>query len=138
MNPLLLCVAAATLGFQYGWELLPDGRMEYIIQLDPAAIEALRDGQTLRSDIPTAAGEIRAYRIVMGRGRPRQDTPPPKPAPPPAKAALVEPPRPAQSSFPLTLTILGLFASLGANVFLAWIAWGFRRRCQNGVVLPSV
>ncbi len=136
MNPLLICVAAATFGFQYGWELLPDGRMEYIIQLDPAAIEALRDGQALRSEIPAAAGEIRAYRIVMGRGRLRQDMPPPKPASP-SKPAPVEPPQPTQSSFPLTLTILGLFASLGTNVFLAWIAWGFRRRCQNAASPPS-
>jgi hypothetical protein len=131
MNTLLICVAAATFGFQYGWEQLPDGRMEYIIQLDPAALEALRDGEALRSDIPVAAGEIRAYRIVMGRGRPRRDTPPAKPSPPPAKVTPVEPPRPAQTSLPLTLTILGLFASLGTNVFLGWIAWGFRRRCQK-------
>ena len=141
MNPLLVCVAAATLGFQVGWERLPDGGMEYVIELDPAAINALRDGQTLRSYIPAAAGEIRAYRIAMGAGRPKRETPPAKPAPPPVKLAPVEPPsvkpasvepsRPAQSSLPLTLTILGLFASLGANVFLAWIAWGFRRRCQN-------
>ncbi len=131
MNPLLICIATATLGFQVGWERLPDGGMEYVIQLDAAAIEALRDGQTLHSAIPADAGEVRAYRIVMGTGRPRREAPPPKPAPPPAKSSPVEPPRPAQSSFPLTLTILGLFASLGANVFLAWIAWGFRRRCQN-------
>ena len=120
MNTLLIYVAAATLGFQYGWERLPDGGMEYIIQLDSAAIDALRDGQPLRSAIPSDAGEIRAYRIVMGPGKPKRETPLPKPAP-------VEPAKPW---LPLTLTILGLFASLGANVFLGWIAWGFRRRCQ--------
>ncbi len=131
MNTLLVCVAAATLGFQVGWERLPGGGMEYTIQLDSAAIDALRDGRTLRSDIPAAAGEIRAYRIMMGGGALKRETPPPKPTPPPAKPAPVEPPQPAQSSLPLTLTILGLFASLGTNVFLAWIAWGFRRRCKD-------
>ena len=145
MNTLLAYVAAATLGFHVGWERLPDGGMEYIIELDPTSIEALRDKRSLGSDIPAAAGEIRAFRIVMGSGQPKRETPlpkppapqakplppPAKPTPSPAKPAPVEPPRPAQSSIPLTLTILGLFASLGANVFLAWIAWGFRRRCQN-------
>jgi hypothetical protein len=130
MNPLLICVAAASLGIQVGWERLPEGGMEYVIELNAASIEALRDGQTLDSAIPADAGEIRAFRIVMGQGRPKRETPLPKP-PPPAKTAPVEPPRPAQSPLPLTLTILGLFASLGANVFLAWIAWGLRRRCKN-------
>ena len=80
MNPLLVFVAAATLGFQVGWQRLPEGGMEYIIQLDPAAIDALRDGQPLHSDIPAEAGEIRAYRIVLGSGKPPRETPPPKPA----------------------------------------------------------
>ena len=131
MNPLLICVAAASLGIQVGWERLPEGGMEYVIQLDSASMAALHDGQTLESAIPADAGEIRAFRIVAGPGRPKRETPLPKPAVPPAKTVPVEPPRPAQSSLPLTLTILGLFASLGTNVFLGWIAWGFRRRCQN-------
>ena len=79
MNPLLICVATATLGFQVGWERLPDGGMEYVIQLDAAAIEALRDGRSLHSAIPADAGEIRAYRIVMGTGRPRRERRPRNP-----------------------------------------------------------
>ena len=73
MNPLLVYIAAATLGIQVGWQPLPEGGMEYIIQLDPAALDALRDGQPLQSDIPADAGEIRAYRIIMGTG---MSTPP--------------------------------------------------------------
>ena len=133
MNPLLICVAAASLGIQVGWERLPEGGMQYVIELNAASIEALRDGQALESAIPADAGEIRAFRIVTGPGRPKRETPLPKPAPPPPKAApveAVEAPKPAQASTPWTVTILGLFASLGANVFLGWIAWGFRRRCE--------
>ena len=126
MNTMFIYVAAATLGFQVGWQRLPEGGTEYIIQLDAASIDALRSGQPLHSDIPSAAGEVRAYRIVMGRGKPIREDPPPKPAPPPAA-----PVEPAKPWLPLTLTLLGLFASLGANVFLGWIAWGFRQRCQN-------
>jgi hypothetical protein len=127
MSSLLVYVAAATLGFQVGWERLPDGGMEYVIQLDPATLAALRDGQPLHSAIPTDAGEIRAYRIVLGNGTstPKREAPPPKPAPPVAE--------PAKPSAPWTLTILGLFASLGANAFLGWITWGLHRRCKRTV-----
>jgi hypothetical protein len=143
MNPLLVCVATATLGFQYGWERLPDGRMEYVLQLDSAAIEALRGGQPLRSDIPADAGEIRAYRIQMdnGKDKPPRDIPLPKPVPPsakpakapevPVKPAAVESIQPPTPPLSWTVTILVLFASLGANAFLGWIAWGLRRRCRN-------
>jgi hypothetical protein len=136
MNTLLICVAAATLGFDVGWERLPGGGMEYVIQLDSARIDALRSGLPLGSEIPAAAGEIRAFRIVMGSDQLKRETPLPKLAPPlpqpaaPAKPAPVEPTPPAQPSPPWTLTILGLFASLGANVFLGWITWGLRRRCR--------
>jgi hypothetical protein len=126
MNPMLIYIAAATLGFQVGWQPLPDGGMEYIIQLDAAALDALRDGQPLGSAVPSEAGEIRAYRIVMGAGKDKlpRKAPPPKPTPP-------ESAEPVQPPLSWTLTILGLFASLGANVFLGWIAWGFRRRWQR-------
>ena len=136
MNTLLVCVAAATLGVQVGWKPLPEGGMEYIIQLDAPTLDALRNGQTLQSDIPSAAGEIRSYCIYMGPGKPVRENPPPKPAPPAAKPVAAEPQQPQQPAKPwrpLTLTLLGLFASIGANFFLGWIAWGFRRRCQTTV-----
>jgi hypothetical protein len=137
MNPLLVFIAATTLGFQVGWKPLPGGGTEYIIQLDAAALDALRDGQPLQSAVPSEAGEIRAYRIFVGtsKDKPERQAPPPKPAPPPvaapAKPAPVEPAQPSQPPLSWTLTILGLFASLGGNAFLGWIAWGLRRRCQN-------
>ena len=92
----------------------------------------------------------------MGTGRLRRDPPPlkllppkalekPTPAPPkaieqpppiPLKAAEKTAPEPIHSEpakpwLPLMLTLLALFASIGANIFLGWIAWGLRRRCQN-------
>ena len=127
MNTMLVYVAAATLGFQVGWQRLPEGGMQYIIQLDPQTLDALRDGQPIQSDIPSDAGEIRSYRIVMGAGMSK----PPREAPPPPAPVTPAPVEPAKPWLPLTLTLLGLFASLGANAFLGWIAWGFRRRCQS-------
>jgi hypothetical protein len=131
MNTLLLFIGVAVLGHEVGWERLPDGGMEYVIQLDPAAIDALRRGQSIHSDILSAAGEVRAYRIVLGAGRLRRDAPLPRPAPKPASPQSPQQPAVAAApETPWTLTLLGLFASLGVNVFLAWVVLGLRRRCR--------
>ena len=107
--------------------------MEYIIQLDPQSLDALRAGQPIQSDVPPGAGEVRSYRIIVGTEKLRRDMPPEKPKPPPAepaKPAKTSPPEPTQPWIPMTLTLFGLFASLGANVFLGWVALGLRRRCR--------
>jgi hypothetical protein len=146
MNTLFICVAAATLGWQTGYQPLREGGMEYIIQLDEASIESLRGGQPLGSDIPSDIGEVRAFRVVIGAGAPVRKKAPPKPVEKPAPIPLkvaekAAPPKPAETPIPpsdtpsqpwmpLILTSLALFASIGANLFLGWIAWSFRRRCQ--------
>jgi hypothetical protein len=144
MNALLICIAAVSLGWKTGHERLPEGGMEYIIQLDAPAIDALQHGQPISSYIRTDIGQVRSFRIVMGTGEPKRDTPWPVPAvksPPPKAAespaapkAVETPPQPETPGKPwlaLTLTLLALFASLGLNVFLGWIAVGLRRRCQG-------
>lgn len=46
-----------------------------------------------------------------------------------SKAAVdAEPEKPGKPWLPLTFTLFGLFASLGANVYLVWIAYDVRRR----------
>lgn len=53
---------------------------------------------------------------------------------PPATSPAGQPARqeeraePSKPWLPLTLALIGLFASLGANVFLLWMAGGFRKR----------
>jgi hypothetical protein len=146
MNALLICIAAASLGWKTGHERLPEGGMEYIIQLDAPAIDALQHGQPISSYIRPDIGQVRSFRIVMGTGEPKRETPwpapavkspPPKAAEKPAAPKAVEAPAPQQPEapakpwLPLTLTLLALFASLGLNVFLGWIAVGLRRRCQS-------
>ncbi len=130
MNSLLISIVAATLGWQYGWQPLPEGGTEYIIQLDDEAIAALRGGQVIQSDIPSGAGEVRSYRIFVGNKKLPHDAVPPRPAtpskPPVENTSKQEPAKPW---LPLTLTLLGLFGSLAANVYLGWLAIDFRRRC---------
>jgi hypothetical protein len=144
MNTVLITIAAATLGWQTGYRPLPEGGgMEYIIQLDSAAIDSLRAGGTIRSYIPPAIGEIRSFRIIMGTGSVWRELPPakrsppkvaetPAPAPPKTveKPASAPPETPAEPRLPWILLLLSLFASIGANLFLGWITWGLRRRCQ--------
>ena len=155
--------------------------MEYIIQLDPQTLAALQAGQPIQSDIPPAAGDVRSYRIVLGKTKLPRETPSPQPTTqdrafsqtavpngplpltppsltpalgakphagepaifeePERKVAARKPQLPAATEtssgasakpwLPLTLTSLGLFGSLAANIYLGWIAWGFRQRCLN-------
>ena len=188
MNALMICVAAAVLGTDVGWQRMPEGGMEYIIQLDPQTLETLRAGVPIESDIPPAAGDVRSYRIMVGKEKLPRDVPPasppvakpspePKPAEPqpaagsqepqpaatqasepggkryPGRQAVYveqkappaaetparhpapesEPKEPAKPWLPLTFTLLGLFASLGTNVYLGWIAWDSRRQWRLAV-----
>jgi hypothetical protein len=66
MHAIILCIAAAALGSGVGWQRLPDGGMEYIIQLDPQSLESLKEGAAIQSDIPANVGDIRSYRIQVG------------------------------------------------------------------------
>jgi hypothetical protein len=179
MHALMICLATATLGVDVGWQRLPEGGMEYIIQLDPQTLEILRSGEPIQSDIPPSAGEVRSYRIVVGTQKLPHDAPPielpvmQKPAEPksadapeaqlgtphglpldssgkllPAERAVFvqpkdaapadQPPaktttdtetdKPAKPWLPLTFTLLGLVASLSANVYLGWIVADLRQR----------
>ncbi len=63
---LVMCVPGLALGIDVGWQPLPEGGMEYIIQIEPELLDSLRSGQPLQSDIPPQVRDIRAYRIVVG------------------------------------------------------------------------
>jgi hypothetical protein len=143
MHTILLCIATASVGIHAGWQRMPEGGMQYIIQLDPETLQSLREGAELGSDIPPSAGEVHSFKIVMGTKLLPHDTPPPpKAAPPhdepqgtaaagkpqPKATAEVQTEQPARPWLPLSFAIFGLFASLGANGFLGWIAWDSRRR----------
>jgi len=62
----VLCLATLAWGIDVGWQRLPDGEMEYIIQIEPHVLEALRGGEEIESDIPPALRGVRRYRIRVG------------------------------------------------------------------------
>ena len=88
MGPMTFLVAATLVGFQFGWEPRPEGGCQYIIELNADALDALRLGKPIESDLrPELLGEVRSIRIVMG------DASLPQRLAPRAPAAL--PPNPA-------------------------------------------
>ena len=185
MNALLISIAVATLGIDVGWQRLPEGGMQYIIQLDPQALAALRAasrskatfrparatcdriGLSWARDLCDAICRRRDRRSPMRQARNR----PPRVGPhcwcprrwsrpgassrlpgsrrsfeePEGKRAAGKPQsqpatkpapqEPAKPWLPLIVTLIGLFGSLAANVYLGWLAVEFRRRCR--ALMPS-
>jgi len=170
----ILWIAVAVLGVDVGWQPLSEGGVQYLIQIEPHALEALSSGEVIRSDLPPGVDDVRGYRITVGTEQlPRElpaagesgllpsrhlsapNTLPIDPASKPIveqTSATVVPARPdagskssaqpawnadppQQSSsgspkpwMPLVLVSFVLFASLGGNAYLLWIAGDFRRR----------
>lgn len=70
----LVIVSAAALGVDYGWQPTSDRRgVEYIIQIEPELLGALRDGLEITSDVPPEAEPVHRFRIRVGTAElPRQ------------------------------------------------------------------
>jgi hypothetical protein len=70
MNGIILTILSAISfgGIEFGWSQLPDGRVEYIIQLDDQAIAALKNGRSLTSSLPPEVQNADRIRIQYGAG----------------------------------------------------------------------
>jgi hypothetical protein len=96
MCPMILCLAAAALGFDVGWRPRPQGGMEYVVQLSVPTVEALRAGEMIESDIPPEVKDVRAIRLVVGSARLPRELPlaaamPPTDRLPPPTAPTIDP-----------------------------------------------
>lgn len=68
--------AGAAANIEVGWRPLPDGGMQYLIQLDPLTVDILRTGQAIESFIPPQVKDVRGFQIGIGTGKlPRIDPP---------------------------------------------------------------
>jgi hypothetical protein len=73
MSCTVMCLAVAVVGFDVGWQPRPQGGVEYLLQLSLPAIEALRGGEMIQSDIPPEVMDVRAIRLMVGSAHlPRQ------------------------------------------------------------------
>ena len=66
MNGFSLLLAALSLGVDYGWQPTQDGQMEYIVQIEPVTLVAMREGQEVVSQIDPQMRTARRFRIHVG------------------------------------------------------------------------
>lgn len=75
---------ASAQAVQFGSQALPDGGVEYIVQIEPDLVDVLRQ-QPISSDIPPELHNVRRVRLMVGEGRlPQQNEislPPPPDVP---------------------------------------------------------
>src|SRR4051812_45635542 len=62
-------IVAAAIGVDFGWQQTDDGELEYIIQISPEQIEALKEGEDISSFIPPAAAKVTCFKVQVGTGR---------------------------------------------------------------------
>lgn len=67
MNALVLMLIPATIGVDFGWTRQPDNSIEYILQIEPEAVDSMKTGTELVSSLPPAMRNIKDYRIRVGR-----------------------------------------------------------------------
>lgn len=78
MHAVLPLLAAAALGIDVGWEPLPDGGFEYIIQIEPQTLDSMKNGAAITSQLPRAVSGMRGYRVTVGNAAlPHQGEAPP-------------------------------------------------------------
>ena len=95
MCGLVVCLATVVVGIDAGWQPLDEGGIEYLIQIEPQLLDALRSGETaelLRSEIPTHVRDVRAFRISVGNAELPRLLPTPKPEVPVAEPLVLDPP----------------------------------------------
>ena len=79
MSAMLVCLAASLVGVDVGWQRLPDGQWELIIQIEPELLEEMdRFGESpdelVAAGLPPQLRGIRRYRIQIGTGAlPREE-----------------------------------------------------------------
>jgi hypothetical protein len=69
MSGIVLCMATLVAGADFGYQPLPGGGMEYIIQIEPWTRESLRPDDHVDSDIPADVRDVRKVRIVFGNDK---------------------------------------------------------------------
>ena len=62
-----LLIGAAT-AVQFGWQPIPGGGREYIVQVEPQLVDTFRK-EGCSSDVPPQLRDIRKIRVVVGDGR---------------------------------------------------------------------
>jgi hypothetical protein len=67
-------------GVMFGWQPLPSGELEYLVQLAPAKLQALQRGEQIVGELAPQIPRIAQYRIYVGTGTPPRQNPAAAPA----------------------------------------------------------
>jgi hypothetical protein len=88
---ILVCLSFAVTAqaVHMGWQMLPDGGIEYLVQVEPELLDSfIRDGGCASSALPPTLRDIRSIRILVGNEKlPNQDNLAGPPQSPPAAAS---------------------------------------------------
>ena len=76
MHAIILGATFSLIGIEAGWQPLPGGGVEYVIQVDPREADLLLRERGFSSDVPSHLKDIRVCRIVIGTSSLRQVDPP--------------------------------------------------------------
>jgi hypothetical protein len=73
----IVCVAAVLLGVDARWPSLPGGGLQYVIQIEPCALDPRQSDtrESILSYVPPYLSDIRAYQIVMGTQKSARNLP---------------------------------------------------------------
>ena len=68
MSPTLTCLVLALVGVDLGYRPAANGGADFIIQINPATLQALRPGQSIEIDVPREAREVRPSHFSIWLG----------------------------------------------------------------------
>ena len=68
MNAISFLVVAAALSVDYGWQQTDSGEWEYIVQVEPALLSSLADGERIVSELPRELQGVRRIVLRVGTG----------------------------------------------------------------------
>ncbi len=71
MNGVALLVALSAWGVDYNVQTAEDGKLEYVVQVEPELLKSLADGQQIHSAVPPDAGHIERILIRVGMAAPK-------------------------------------------------------------------
>ncbi len=59
-------ITSAVLGVDYGYQVTDQGQLEYVVQIEPEAIESLKAGQPIQVGLPPDSERIQVFRVQVG------------------------------------------------------------------------
>jgi len=84
MHAVMLGMAMGLVGVNTGWRVLPEGGVEFILQIAPTELDLFKSEKEVVCDVRPELGQVRVFRVIVGNYvLPRQNPPqaPPTSAP---------------------------------------------------------